>query len=311
MPRSKISLIGGGQIGGNLALLATQKELGDVVIFDIPQSEGMVKGKALDIMQLRPHDGYDSTITGTSNWDDVKDSDVFIITAGIPRKPGMNREDLLEINLGIMKDVAKNIKQQAPNAFAIVISNPLDAMVNAFYKISGFSKNKVVGMAGALDSARFRTFIAMETGCSVQDVTCMVLGGHGDTMVPVTRYATVGGVPVEELIPADRLEEILERTRFAGGEIVKLFGNGSAFYAPAQSAIEMAESYLRDKKRVIPCASLCEGEFGIDGYFIGVPSVIGAGGVERILEFKLKDDEKAALNNTLEAVKKTVKETGL
>ena len=311
MPRSKISLIGGGQIGGNLALLATQKELGDVVIFDIPQSEGMVKGKALDIMQLRPHDGYDSTITGTSNWDDVKDSDVFIITAGIPRKPGMNREDLLEINLGIMKDVAKNIKQQAPNAFVIVISNPLDAMVNAFYKISGFSKNKVVGMAGALDSARFRTFIAMETACSVQDVTCMVLGGHGDTMVPVTRYATVGGVPVEELIPADRLEEILERTRFAGGEIVKLFGNGSAFYAPAQSAIEMAESYLRDKKRVIPCASLCEGEFGIDGYFIGVPSVIGAGGVERILEFKLKDDEKAALNNTLEAVKKTVKETGL
>ena len=311
MPRSKISLIGGGQIGGNLALLATQKELGNVVIFDIPQSEGMVKGKALDIMQLRPHDGYDSTITGTSNWDDVKDSDVFIITAGIPRKPGMNREDLLEINLGIMKDVAKNIKQQAPNAFVIVISNPLDAMVNAFYKISGFSKNKVVGMAGALDSARFRTFIAMETGCSVQDVTCMVLGGHGDTMVPVTRYATVGGVPVEELIPADRLEEILERTRFAGGEIVKLFGNGSAFYAPAQSAIEMAESYLRDKKRVIPCASLCEGEFGIDGYFIGVPSVIGAGGVERILEFKLKDDEKAALNNTLEAVKKTVKETGL
>jgi malate dehydrogenase len=311
MPRSKISLIGGGQIGGNLALLATQKELGDVVIFDIPQSEGMVKGKALDIMQLRPHDGYDSTITGTSNWDDVKDSDVFIITAGIPRKPGMNREDLLEINLGIMKDVAKNIKQQAPNAFVIVISNPLDAMVNAFYKISGFSKNKVVGMAGALDSARFRTFIAMETGCSVQDVTCMVLGGHGDTMVPVTRYATVGGVPVEELIPADRLEEILERTRFAGGEIVKLFGNGSAFYAPAQSAIEMAESYLRDKKRVIPCASLCEGEFGIDGYFIGVPSVIGTGGVERILEFKLKDDEKAALNNTLEAVKKTVKETGL
>ena len=311
MPRSKISLIGGGQIGGNLALLATQKELGDVVIFDIPQSEGMVKGKALDIMQLRPHDGYDSTITGTSNWDDVKDSDVFIITAGIPRKPGMNREDLLDINLGIIKDVAKNIKQQAPNAFVIVISNPLDAMVNAFYKISGFSKNKVVGMAGALDSARFRTFIAMETGCSVQDVTCMVLGGHGDTMVPVTRYATVGGVPVEELIPADRLEEILERTRFAGGEIVKLFGNGSAFYAPAQSAIEMAESYLRDKKRVIPCASLCEGEFGIDGYFIGVPSVIGAGGVERILEFKLKDDEKAALNNTLEAVKKTVKETGL
>ena len=311
MSRSKIALIGGGQIGGNLALIATQKELGDVIIFDIPQAEGMVKGKALDIMQLRPHDGYDVNITGTSNYADLAGSDVIIITAGIPRKPGMNREDLLGINLGIMKDVATNIKEHAPNAFVIVISNPLDAMVNAFYKISGFSKNKVVGMAGALDSARFCTFIAMETGCSVQDVTCMVLGGHGDTMVPITRYATVGGVPVEELIPANRLEEIVDRTRFAGGEIVKLFGNGSAFYAPAQSAIEMAESYLRDKKRVIPCASLCEGEFGIDGYFIGVPSVIGAGGVERILEFELKDDEKAALNNTLEAVKKTVKETGL
>ncbi|MBT6417636.1 MAG: malate dehydrogenase, partial [Candidatus Marinimicrobia bacterium] len=308
MSRSKIALIGGGQIGGNLALIATQKELGDVIIFDIPQAEGMVKGKALDIMQLRPHDGYDVNITGTSNYADLAGSDVIIITAGIPRKPGMNREDLLGINLGIMKDVATNIKEHAPNAFVIVISNPLDAMVNAFYKISGFSKNKVVGMAGALDSARFCTFIAMETGCSVQDVTCMVLGGHGDTMVPITRYATVGGVPVEELIPANRLEEIVDRTRFAGGEIVKLFGNGSAFYAPAQSAIEMAESYLRDKKRVIPCASLCEGEFGIDGYFIGVPSVIGAGGVERILEFELKDDEKAALNNTLEAVKKTVAE---
>ena len=311
MSRSKIALIGGGQIGGNLALIATQKELGDVIIFDIPQAEGMVKGKALDIMQLRPHDGYDVNITGTSNYADLADSDVIIITAGIPRKPGMNREDLLGINLGIMKDVATNIKEHAPNAFVIVISNPLDAMVNAFYKISGFSKNKVVGMAGALDSARFCTFIAMETGCSVQDVTCMVLGGHGDTMVPITRYATVGGVPVEELIPANRLEEIVDRTRFAGGEIVKLFGNGSAFYAPAQSAIEMAESYLRDKKRVIPCASLCEGEFGVDGYFIGVPSVIGAGGVEKILEFELKDDEKAALNNTLEAVKKTVAETGL
>ncbi|SVD13628.1 uncharacterized protein METZ01_LOCUS366482, partial [marine metagenome] len=239
------------------------------------------------------------------------DADVFIITAGIPRKPGMNREDLLEINLGIMKDVAFNIKEQAPNAFVIVVSNPLDAMVYAFHKVSGFRKNMVVGMAGALDSARFRTFIAMETGCSIQDVTCMVLGGHGDTMVPITRLATVGGVPLESLISPERLEEIEDRTRFAGGEIVKLFGNGSAFYAPAQSAIEMAESYIRDKKRVIPCASLCDGEFGIDGYFIGVPSVIGSSGVERILEFDLKDEEKKSLNDTLEAVKKTVEETGL
>ena len=311
MSKPKISLIGGGQIGGNLALLTAQKELGDIVIFDIPKAEGMVKGKALDLMQLRPHDGYDSNITGTSDWNDLKNTDVFIITAGIPRKPGMDREDLLEINLGIMKDVATQIKKHAPNAFVIVISNPLDAMVYAFHKVSGFSKNMVVGMAGALDSGRFRTFIAMETGLSVQDVTCMVLGGHGDTMVPITRLATVGGVPVTDLISPERLKEIEDRTRVAGGEIVKLFGNGSAFYAPAQSAIEMAESYLRDKKRVIPCASLCEGEFGVNGYFIGVPTVIGAGGVEKILDFTLTADEKAKLNNTLDGVKKTVSETGL
>ena len=311
MSRKTIALIGGGQIGGNLALLAAQKELGNIIIFDIPKAEGMVKGKALDLMQLRPHDGYDANITGTSNWKDVKDADVFIITAGIPRKPGMDREDLLEINLGIMKDVAENIKEQAPQSFVIVISNPLDAMVYAFYKISGFPKNQVVGMAGSLDSTRLRTFIAMETGYSVQDVTCMVLGGHGDTMVPITRLATIGGVPVLDLVSAERLSEIEERTRFAGGEIVKLFGNGSAFYAPAQSAIEMAESFIKDKKRVIPCASLCQGEFGVDGYFIGVPTVIGADGVERILEFELKDHEKEALNNTLVAVQKTVSETGL
>ena len=262
-------------------------------------------------MQLRPHDGFDADITGTSDWNDLKDSDVFIVTAGIPRKPGMNREDLLDINLGIMKDVASNIKKVAPNSFVIIVSNPLDAMVYAFYKTSGFKKNMVVGMAGALDSARFRTFIAMEVGCSVQDVTCMVLGGHGDTMVPITRLGTIGGVPIETLVPPDRLEEIVNRTRFAGGEIVKLFGNGSAFYAPAQSAIEMAESFLRDKKRVIPCASLCEGEFGIEGYFIGVPSLIGKGGVEKILEFELSDNEKSALNSTLDAVKQTVKETKL
>jgi malate dehydrogenase len=311
MSRAKISLIGGGQIGGNLALLAAQKELGDITIFDIPNAEGMVKGKALDLMQLQPHDGFDAEITGTSNWDDLKDSDVFIVTAGIPRKPGMNREDLLDINLGIMKDVAANIKEVAPNSFVIIVSNPLDAMVYAFYKASGFNKNMVVGMAGALDSARFRAFIAMEVGCSVQDVTCMVLGGHGDTMVPITRLGTVGGVPIESLVSSSKLEEIVNRTRFAGGEIVKLFGNGSAFYAPAQSAIEMAESFLRDKKRVIPCASLCEGEFGIDGYFIGVPSLIGKGGVEKILEFDLSDSEKSALSSTIEAVKKTVKETRL
>lgn len=311
MPRKKIALIGGGQIGGNLALIAAQKELGDITIFDIPKANGLVKGKALDLMHLCPHDGYDASISGTCKWDDLKDTDLFIITAGIPRKPGMNREDLLDINLGIIKDVADNIKEQSPNSFVIVISNPLDAMVYAFFKQSGFRKNQVVGMAGALDSTRFRSFIAMETGLSVQDVTCMVLGGHGDTMVPITRLATVGGVPVHNLIPENRLREIEDRTRVAGGEIVKLFGNGSAYFAPAQSAIEMAEAFIKDKKRLIPCASYCEGEFGINGYFIGVPTVIGANGVEKIIEFDLNEDERNELKNTLEAVKKTVKDTNL
>ena len=311
MARKKISLIGGGQIGGNLALLALQKELGDVVIYDIPQAEGMTKGKSLDIMQLRPHDGYDGEISGSSDPESLKNSDVVIITAGIPRKPGMDREDLLEINIKIITDVANNVKKHAPNAFVIVVSNPLDAIVYSFYKVSGFPKNKVIGMAGALDSGRFRTFLAMETGYSAQDVNCMVLGGHGDTMVPITRLATIGGIPAEQIISKDKLDAIVDRVRFAGGEIVKLFGNGSAYYAPAASAIEMAESYLKDKKRIIPSAALCEGEFGINGYFIGVPTVIGAGGIEKILEFDLLPHEQDMLNNTLEAVKITVKETKL
>ena len=311
MARKKISLIGGGQIGGNLALLCAQKELGDVVIYDIPNAEGMIKGKALDISQLTPLDGYDTNIIGSSNPEDIKDSDVVIITAGVPRKPGMNREDLLGINIKIITDVANNVKKYAPNAFVIVLSNPLDAIVYSFFKVSGFSKNKVIGMAGVLDSTRFKTFLAMETGYSTQDIQCMVLGGHGDTMVPVLRLATIGGIPAEELISKERLEAIAQRTRVGGGELVKLFGNGSAYYAPAASAIEMAESYLKDKKRVLPCAALCDGEFGINGYFIGVPTVIGKDGIEKILEFKLNDDEKEELNKTLDAVKKTVKETGL
>jgi len=311
MAKNKILLVGGGQIGGNLALLAAQKELGDVVIYDIPQAEGMIKGKALDILQLRPHDGYDVSVTGTSDPKDMKDSDVVIITAGIPRKPGMNREDLLSINIKIISDVANNVKKYAPNAFVIVVSNPLDAIVYSFYKVSGFSKNKVVGMAGALDTCRFKTFLAEETGFSVQDIQCMVLGGHGDTMVPMLRFASAGGIPVTELISEKRLNEIVERTKYAGGELVKLFGNGSAYYAPAASAIEMAESYLKDKKRLIPCASLCEGEFGVDGYFIGVPTVIGSNGVEKIVEFDMNKEEKEQLNQTLSAVKKTVSETGL
>ncbi|MBC8215571.1 MAG: malate dehydrogenase [Candidatus Marinimicrobia bacterium] len=311
MGRKKIALIGGGQIGGNLALITAQKELGDVVILDIPKAEGMTKGKALDIMQLRPHDGYDVNLTGTSDYKDIEGANVVIITAGVPRKPGMDREDLLSINIKIITDVAENVKKYAPNAFVIVVSNPLDAIVYSFYKVSGFPKNQVVGMAGALDTGRFRTFLSMETGFSVQDIHCMVMGGHGDTMVPIIRTANVAGIPITELIPEDRLEAIVKRTRVAGGELVKLFGNGSAYYAPAQCAMEMAEAYLLDKKRVIPSAALCEGEFGIDGYFIGVPALIGAGGVEKVVEFELTEDENSALQDTYEKVKKTVAETGL
>ena len=311
MPRTKIALIGGGQVGGNIALLAAQKELGDIVIIDIPEAENFIKGKALDISQLLPHDGFDSKLVGSSDFQEIKDSDVVVITAGFPRQPGMNREDLLSKNLSIMTNVANQVKEHAPDAFVIVVSNPLDAMVYAFHKVSGFAKNKVVGMAGALDSARFRSFIAEETNLSSQDVTCMVLGGHGDSMVPVSRLANVGGVPLNALLSEEKISAIEERTRFGGGEIVKLFGKGSAFYAPAQSAVEMVESFVRDKKRVIPCASLCEGEFDINGYFIGVPTVIGSNGVEKILTFELNEEEKNALENTLSEVKKTVEETGL
>ena len=222
MKRSKITLIGGGQIGGNLALLAAQKELGDIIIYDIPNAEGMIKGKALDISQLTPLDGYDANITGTSNPEDIRDSDVIIITAGVPRKPGMNREDLLGINIKIITDVANNVKKYAPNAFVIVLSNPLDAIVYSFYKVSGFKKNKVIGMAGILDSTRFKTFLSMETGYSTQDISCMVLGGHGDTMVPILRLATIGGIPAEELISKDKLEAIVQRTRFGGGELSRV-----------------------------------------------------------------------------------------
>ena len=311
MARKKIALIGGGQIGGILALIGTQKELGDIVVLDVPQVEGMVKGKALDIMELRPHDGYDANITGTSDYKDIEGSDVVVVTAGVPRKPGMTRDDLLGINLKIITDVANNVKKYAPNAFVIVVSNPLDAIVYAFYKVSGFPKNRVVGMAGALDSGRFRAFIAMETGLSAQDVSCVVLGGHGPTMVPLSRLATVGGVPIDKLLSKEKIQAIEKRTREAGTEIVKLLGNGSAFFSPAASIMEMVEAYLKDKKRVIPSAALCEGEYNIDGYFIGVPCVIGADGIEKILEIDLTDEEKTALSNTADHVKVVVEETGL
>jgi len=311
MARKKIALIGAGQIGGNLALLAAEKELGDVVLFDIPAAEGMAKGKALDIAQYLPVAGRDARVTGTSSYDDVAGADVCIITAGIPRKPGMSREDLLGTNVKIITDVATNLKRVCPTAFCIVVANPLDAMVYAFKKLTGFPKQKVVGMAGILDSARFRTFVAMELNVSVEDVQAFVLGGHGDDMVPLTRCCSVGGIPVTELLPKDRIDAIVERTRKAGGELVALYKTGSAYYAPAATSIVMAESYLRDKKRVLPCAAYLEGEYGITGCYFGVPVVIGGGGVERVLQVKLSDEEKALVLKSLESVKKTTLETKL
>jgi malate dehydrogenase len=311
MARKKIALIGAGQIGGNLALLAATKELGDVVIFDIPAAEGLAKGKALDIAQFLPVAGTDARLCGTSSYDEVAGADVCIVTAGIPRKPGMSREDLLETNVKIISDVAGNLKRVCPDAFCIVISNPLDAMVYAFKQITGFPKQRVVGMAGVLDSSRFRTFVAMELGVSVEDVSAFVLGGHGDDMVPLVRCCSVGGVPVTDLLSAERIDAIVDRTRKGGGELVALYKTGSAYYAPAASAITMAESYLRDKKRVLPCAAYLEGEYGIQGCYFGVPVVIGAGGVERVLEIRLTAEERVLVQKSLESVRRTVAETKL
>ena len=307
MARKKIALIGAGQIGGTLALLAGQKELGDVILFDIPQAEGTAKGKALDIAQLTPVAKYDAGYSGTSNYADIKGADVVIVTAGVPRKPGMSRDDLIGINLKVMKAVGEGIKQYAPKAFVICITNPLDAMVWALQKFSGLPANKVVGMAGVLDSSRFRLFLSKEFNVSVQDVTAFVLGGHGDTMVPLARYSTVGGIPLTDLVTMgwvtkERLEEIIQRTRDGGAEIVGLLKTGSAYYAPAASAIEMAESYLKDKKRVLPCAAQLSGQYGVKDMYVGVPTIIGAGGVERIIEIDLNKAEKEAFDKSVAAV---------
>ncbi|HAK97618.1 MAG TPA: malate dehydrogenase [Planctomycetes bacterium] len=308
MARTKIAVIGGGQIGGNLALYAAQRELGDVVIYDVPAKEGTVAGKALDIAEQLPVDGCDAALRGTSRIEDIAGAAVVIVTAGVARTPGMTREDLLAINLKIIASVAEGVAAHAPGAFCIIVTNPLDAMVHAFQKLTGFPHARVCGMAGVLDTARFRAFIAMELGVSVRDVSALVLGGHGPTMVPISRLASVGGVPVAELIPADRLRAIEERTREAGTEIVKLYGSGSAYYSPAMSAIAMAESCIRDQKRVLPAAAYCRGEYGIDGLYAGVPAVIGAGGVERILQFALAAEEEAALAATVRAVRQSVRE---
>jgi len=306
--RKKIALIGGGQIGQILAMLASQKELGDVVILDIPAVENVVKGKALDLMEMAPHGNCDAQITGTSNYQDIEGADVVIVTAGKPREAGMTREDLLNVNIKIITDAANGVKQYAPKAFCIVVTNPLDAMVYVFHKITGFPRQQVVGMAGALDTARWRAFVAMELGVSVADVAGTVLGGHGPDMVPLPRLTTVGGVPLCEIAAKEQIDRLVTRTREAGTEIVKLFGKGSAFFSPAWSAISMAESYLKDKHRVLACAALCEGEYGVNGLFIGVPVMIGAGGVEKIFEIKLTDEEKAMLSKTVAGVKKTVEE---
>lgn len=306
MARKRIGLVGAGQIGGNLALLCAQKRLGDVVLFDIPQAEGLAKGKALDIAQFRAVDGHDVNLAGTSRFEDLAGSDVVIITAGIPRKPGMSREDLLDVNLKVMKDIAPRIKEHCPRAFCIVIANPMDAMVYALHKICGFPKHQVCGMAGVLDTSRFRFFVSEALNCSVADVHALVLGGHGDDMVPLTRLCSVGGVPLQTLLAKERLEAIVKRTREGGAELVNLYKTGSAYYAPAAAAIQMAESYLLDQKRVLPAAALLEGEYGVRGYFMGVPAQIGAGGVERVLELELNADEKAQFQKSFESVKRTV-----
>ena len=314
MATKKLAMIGAGQIGGTLALLAAQKNLGDVVLFDV--FGGTAKGKALDLNQLASLAGSDSELVGTDSYADIAGADVCIVTAGFPRKPGMSRDDLLAKNLEVIEQVADGIKTHAPNAMVIVITNPLDVMVYALWKRSGLPKEKVVGMAGVLDSARFRTFLAWEMGVSREDVTAFVLGGHGDDMVPLPRFSNVGGIPLPELISMgllsqERLDAIVDRTRKGGGEIVGLLGNGSAFYAPALSAIEMAEAFLLDKKRVLPCATLLEGQYGVKDLFIGVPVVIGAGGVEKVLEVKLNESEKTAFAASVESVKKTCAEAKL
>jgi malate dehydrogenase len=306
MARPKIALIGAGQIGGTLAHLLALKELGDVVLFDI--AEGTPQGKALDLAQSGPVEGFDASLRGTNSYADLAGADVCIVTAGVPRKPGMSRDDLLGINLKVMKSVGEGIKQHCPNAFVICITNPLDAMVWALREFSGLPHNKVIGMAGVLDSARFRHFLSLEFNVSMKDVTAFVLGGHGDTMVPSVRYSTVGGIPLPDLVAMgwttqEKLDAIVQRTRDGGAEIVGLLKTGSAFYAPAASAVEMAEAYLKDQKRLLPCAAHVKGAYGLDGLYVGVPVIIGAGGVERIVEVKLDASEKAMLDKSIDAVK--------
>ena len=306
MRRAKISVIGAGNVGATTAQWCAAAELGDIVLVDIPQTEGMPAGKALDLMQASPIVGFDSNMTGTSDYADTADSDVVVITAGLPRKPGMSRDDLLGTNAKIVTAVTEQVAKHSPNAVIIVVSNPLDAMVQRCHQVSGFPSERVIGQAGVLDTARYRAFLAMELGVSVEDVQAMLMGGHGDTMVPLASCASVGGVPVTQLIAADRLAEIVDRTRKGGAEIVGQLKTGSAYYAPAAASAQMVEAIVRDKKRLIPCAALCNEEYSVGGYYVGVPVVLGAGGVEKIIQLELSDDERAAFQKSVDAVKELV-----
>ncbi|MBL4951152.1 malate dehydrogenase [Neobacillus sp. OS1-32] len=303
LKRKKISVIGGGFTGATTAFLLAQKELGDVVLVDIPQMENPTKGKALDMLEASPVQGFDANIIGTSNYEDTRDSDIVVITAGIARKPGMSRDDLVQTNQKIMKAVTSEIVKYSPNCTIIVLTNPVDAMTYTVYKESGFPKNRVIGQSGVLDTARFRTFVAQELNLSVKDITGFVLGGHGDDMVPLVRYSYAGGIPLETLIPKDRLEKIVERTRKGGGEIVNLLGNGSAYYAPAASLVEMCEAILKDQRRILPSIAYLEGEYGYQGIYLGVPTILGANGIEKVIELELTAAEKAALDKSVESVR--------
>ncbi len=306
MRRHKITIVGAGNVGATTAHWCASRELGDIVLLDIPQAGDMPKGKALDLTQASPIFGFDSTVTGTNDYADTKNSDVVVITAGIPRKPGMSRDDLLGTNAKIMTAVCKEIKTSSPNAIVIVVSNPLDAMVQQALKVTGFPKERVLGQAGVLDTARFRTFLAMELGVSIEDVSALLMGGHGDTMVPLPSCTSVGGIPITQLLSEERLEEIVDRARKGGAEIVGLLKTGSAYYAPAAATAQMVEAIVKDKKRVLPCAALCETEYGVGGFYVGVPCVLGAGGVEKIIEISLSEKEKAAFQHSVDAVKELV-----
>ena len=306
MKRAKITIIGAGNVGATTAHWCAAAELGDVVLLDIPQTEGMPAGKALDLMQASPVFGFDANVVGTTDYADTAGSDVVVITAGIPRKPGMSRDDLLSTNAKIVGAVSEQIRQSSPDAMVIVVSNPLDAMVQRALQVTGFPPERVMGQAGVLDTARFRTFLAMELNVSVEDISAMLLGGHGDTMVPLASCSSVGGIPVTQLIPPDRLEEIVQRTRTGGAEIVGLLKTGSAYYAPAAASAQMVEAIVRDKKRLIPCAAYCDEAYGVGGYYVGVPVVLGAEGVERIIELRLSEEERTAFQKSVDSVKTLV-----